>query len=626
MTLNERIAQYLAACPPAISGQNGSGQTYFVACQLTHGFGLGESEALSYMQLYNQRCSPPWSEKEIEHKVRDAAASSKHEKARGHLIAGSTGTFNHTDLVWRPPPKVVVPTKSKTKSPQDMADWWTSGARISDDQMRGQSPMAIPDLPADQSKLIISSLYSEKECVNIVCAYIEEAKKAKPVGSGKTLPRDQWIAWITEKGTPQADAGAWMRPNPCSPTGSGNHGAITDADVTDFRFLLVESDSIAIASQLAFFAKIRLPVSAILLSGGGSAHAWIKIGASNLRDYKSTATKILELLKPFGFDPANSNASRLSRLAGAKRKIGSSGDGLQKLVWLNPNAIALTESALIEFEESLLFPAIEEKPLLAIAREAIERYEYMWQNQGKLGVPTGIPALDEISGGWKPSQTIVVAGSTGGGKTTVALHMIDTALRAGTGVLLFSLEMDKEEIFDLILSNRCGIDRNKFNNGRFGDNDFIAMRNSMGIIRDLPLYIEDSALSAVEQIRIRVVQLKAAGKIGLVVVDYLQFVNPGIVTRENREQQVAQISHALRAMARETKLPFIILSQLNDEGKLRESRVIAHNANIVMIVEATEDVVIAKIIKGRGIPCGEYSLDFERRFARLVPKKAPLFP
>jgi replicative DNA helicase len=184
--------------------------------------------------------------------------------------------------------------------------------------------------------------------------------------------------------------------------------------------------------------------------------------------------------------------------------------------------------------------------------------------------------------------------------------------------------MDRDEIFDLLVSERTGVNRNKFNTGKFSDYDVKLMTDQFGTISNLPLYIEDSALSGVEQIQDRVWQLKTDSKIGLVVVDYIQFVNPGL-TRENREQQIAGISHGLRSLARETQLPMIVLSQLNDEGKLRESRVIAHNANVVMMVEIQPGGRFrVSVTKGRGIPCGDYFLTFDALFARLIPDPVSL--
>lgn len=549
-------------------------------------------------------------------------AESKHPTptAPGFNNVNGNGTGNGTGNGYARNAQNVKTSSAPKKTPMEMVDWWTSGARVTVEKMAAQSPAQIPDSLKESSKLALASLYSDTDHLNIVCKYTLRDGKANPQGGGKILLRDAWLEWFDREGPPHSDAGAWFRINPCNATGSGKDGAPTDADVTSFRFLLVESDTLPIPSQLAFYARLKLPVAAVVLSAGGSAHAWIKLDAIDLETYKATTSKILAALKPFGFDPSNSNASRLSRLPGAERKIGASDDGLQRLIWLNPNATPLNEDGFKAFNESLEFPAIEERPLLAIAQAAINRYEAMRLNAGKLGVPTGIPQLDAVCGGWKPGHTIVISATTGGGKSTMALHMVDAALTAGYGVALFSLEMDKEEVFDLIMANRCSVDRNKFNTGYFSDHDIGFMAKGLPAITNLPLYIEDSALSSADQIRVRVMQLKSAGKIGLVVVDYIQFVNPGL-TRENREQQIAGISHSLRALARETKIPFLILSQLNDDGKLRESRVIAHNANIVMNVEIKKDEVSVKIVKGRGIPQGEYKLQFLRRLARLLPDK-----
>jgi KaiC/GvpD/RAD55 family RecA-like ATPase len=508
------------------------------------------------------------------------------------------------------------------KTPLEHADWWLTGARLTESKMVAKSPVKLPDGNVDRARLALGLLYQENEHLNIVCKYLldaKDSKKANPYGGGKTQTREQWIEWFVTQGVPASDAGAWFRINPCAPKGSGKDGAVTDADVVAWRYMLVESDSLPMDAQLALYSRLRLPVAAVVSSAGKSVHAWIKLDSPSLEVYKKTAKRVVELLKPFGIDQANTNCSRLSRLPGAKRIIGASNGGLQELLWLNPNTQLLAEDDLMKFERSLKFPAIEEKPLLALARLSLDRYDYMLNNIGKLGVPTGIPEFDDISGGLKDGQTIVVAGETGGGKSTFGLHLACVALDAGYGVGLFSLEMDKEEIFDLMVSRKTDVSRNKFNTGKFSNEDIEQIKCHMPSIVSLPLYIDDSALLTVEDISNRVMQLKADGRIRLVIVDYIQFVAPG-QSRDSREQQVAQVSHGLRALSREAKVPMVILSQLNEEGKLRESRVIAHNANIVMLVEMgeAESSMTVKVVKGRGVPKGEYKLRFDAQFCRLV--------
>lgn len=588
--------------------------------------GNGLSETATFAELRG-KFDLDMSDREIENVVR--WAKDKNPKpSTGHQNGAQwhPGRVNgHSTTIQ--PPQIV-------RTPLEQVEWWTSGDRVELDGLMRSSPVPIPMSANDACKMVLTGLYTEQEWLNIVCDYTMDGEKANPKGAGKTLRRDDWMDWIDNRGVPHSKAGAWLRPNPCSEEGSGAGGAITDADVMAFKYCLLESDSIPIPQQLALFSKLTIPVVSIMLSGGGSVHAWVRIAAVNKDQFKARVDKLFAALKPFGIDQANRNPSRLSRLPMARRTIQASGDGVQKLIWFNPSAPNLTDETLAQFIDGLQFPAIEEKPMQRIARKAAERYEWMMQNVGKLGVPVGIPQFDVEAGGLKPGQTTVVAGQTGGGKSTFGLHIVKSCLESGHGVLLFSLEMDSEEVFDLIMADIADVDRNKFNSGRFDDRDMKALVRKMGDASKMPLWIEDSALSGVEQIRVRTMQLKAANKIGLVVVDYVQFVNPGI-TKESREQQVAKISHELRALARETKLPFVVLSQLNDEGRIRESRVIAHNANIVMVVAIEKiqdqnqqwyDIVKVSIVKGRSVATGDHLLEFDRKMARLIPTpyKSPI--
>lgn len=506
-------------------------------------------------------------------------------------------------------PREVPPAPNRT--PLEQVDWWTHGAAILPESV--VSPVAIP-----AAQDVLGALFKEDDCLNVICRFFEDKGKARPIGPGKTLTVNEWRAFIQAKGVPQSNAGAWVRINPCKPVGSGKDGAITDTDITRFCYVLVESDVLPIPKQLACYLKWRLPIAALILSGGASVHAWVKVDCRDATAYDALARRFLESIKPFGFDESNKNPSRLCRLPGAKRIIGAVDGGEQRLLYLNPACSPLTEESLTAFQQTLAFPCVVERPLQELTEDAISRYEWMLANVGKLGVPSGIPKVDYLSGGWKKGQTIVIAGKTGGGKTTLALHMIVAALRAGHGVALFSLEMDREEIFDLLVASQCKIDRNKFNNGRFTEHDLAGMVKGFDTLSKWPLWIEDSALSNTEQIKARVMQLKAEDRISLVVVDYVQFVNPDW-TRETREQQVAHISHDLRALAREAHLPMIVLSQLNEDGQLRESRVIAHNSNVVMGVDLEGDKCKVTITKGRGIPCGEYVMEFDRIHAKIIP-------
>ena len=147
------------------------------------------------------------------------------------------------------------------------------------------------------------------------------------------------MRWIRDHGTPQSKAGAWIRPNPVKKIGSGKAGAVTDNDVTSYRFTILESDLLPAELALSFWARLPLPVAAIISSGGKSPHAWIKLDSADAADYHSKVDRIYTLLSRFGLCQSNKNESRLSRLPGAQREIGKQGDGAQRLYYLNPDPI-----------------------------------------------------------------------------------------------------------------------------------------------------------------------------------------------------------------------------------------------------------------------------------------------
>jgi regulatory protein RepA len=124
---------------------------------------------------------------------------------------------------------------------------------------------------------------------------------------------------------PRSEAGGWLRMNPLDGLG------VADANVTAFRFALIECDGIPFELQMPLLAKLPLPIAVILGSGGRSLHAWVKIDASNADEFRRDVARMLALLAKLGVDTA-----RLSRLPGVVRRIGADGDGRQRLFYLNP--------------------------------------------------------------------------------------------------------------------------------------------------------------------------------------------------------------------------------------------------------------------------------------------------
>jgi len=185
--------------------------------------------------------------------------------------------------------------------------------------------------------MFMAGCYHAGELINVVTEHSIETDragkdKANPTGYGKTLERDAWMRRIRERGVPQGDGGTWIRMNPVDGEG------IADANVTAFRFALVELDAVPLELQLGLLAKLKLPITAITTSGGRSAHALLKIDAKTESEYRATSGKVLALLAPFGVCQANKNPSRMSRLPGVQRTLGAQGDGRQRLLFFNPDA------------------------------------------------------------------------------------------------------------------------------------------------------------------------------------------------------------------------------------------------------------------------------------------------
>ena len=223
------------------------------------------------------------------------------------------------------------------------AEKWLDEFRCSERDLQHVSPWPPLEDWRFDSLMMLEALYGKEEYINIVTDFALEKKggqqKANPKGSGKTLLRDDWMRSIRDHGTPKSEAGAWIRPNPVKQHGSGHNGAITDADITRHRFCLLESDALPTDLQLSLWARLPLPVAAIITSGGRSAHAWVMLNCSNAEEYRSKVNRIHQLLSRMGICPSNKNASRLSRLPGAQREIGKRGEGAQRLLYCNPEPL-----------------------------------------------------------------------------------------------------------------------------------------------------------------------------------------------------------------------------------------------------------------------------------------------
>lgn len=270
--------------------------------------------------------------------------------------------------------------------------------------------------------------------------------------------------------------------------------------------------------------------------------------------------------------------------------------------------------------------------LKSILAESFERLEEFMKRGNKLrGVPTGFPTLDSRLAGMQDSNLLILAARPGIGKTTLAMNIaLYCAQKEKIPVGIFSLEMSKEELVDRLLVGQADIDAWKLKTGRLSTDDYMKLTESSGELSEAPIYIDDSPGASILEMRTKARKLKVEKGIKLIIVDYLQLVDPG-KRIENRVQEVSFVSQNLKNLARELRIPVLALSQLSravehrGEKKpqladLRESGSIEQDADVVMflyhdseqedLVDPSKRIVKLYIAKHRNGATGEMDLMF----------------
>jgi replicative DNA helicase len=285
-------------------------------------------------------------------------------------------------------------------------------------------------------------------------------------------------------------------------------------------------------------------------------------------------------------------------------------------------------------EESLKGDFVALKNILPQTFEQIEEYA---KREGHVtGVPTGYPDLDSLTAGLQKSDLIIIAGRPSMGKTAFALNIAEyVAVNKSIPVIIFSLEMAKEQLAQRLLCSRARISAHQMRTGRIADHQWTNLSIAVGPLSEAPIYLDDSASLSIMEIRAKARRMKLKYDIGLIILDYLQLVR-GQKNPESRQQEITYISQSLKALARELKVPVVALSQLSRQieqrgakarpqlSDLRESGAIEQDADLVMFIhrEREEDgslSSVAEVIIGkqRNGPTGNISLSFVKDYARF---------
>ena len=263
--------------------------------------------------------------------------------------------------------------------------------------------------------------------------------------------------------------------------------------------------------------------------------------------------------------------------------------------------------------------------------------ELQKRGSGLRGLPTGFSQLDSLLAGMQDSNLIVLAARPGIGKTAFGLNIARAvAVDHKMPTCIFSLEMSKEELVDRLLVRQGMIDAWKLKTGQLSDTDFGSLSEAMGILAEAPLYIDDTPGLTVTELRTKARRLQVDKGIKFIIVDYLQLMHG--MSRDNRVQEVSEISQGLKNLARELHIPVMAAAQLNRQmesrgGKprlsdLRESGSIEQDADVVMFLhredEDIKEMVTVSIEKHRNGPTGQFNVYFNGKQISFfdVEKKA----
>ena len=280
-----------------------------------------------------------------------------------------------------------------------------------------------------------------------------------------------------------------------------------------------------------------------------------------------------------------------------------------------------------------------------LVHQAIKRIEELSKQEGGIsGLPSGFREIDKCTAGWQGSDLVVIAARPGMGKTAFVLNVAENvAIKQGITTAIFSLEMSNVQLVNRMLSLESTVDADKLRKGRLDSSDWGKLIEGADSIAKSHLIIDDTPGISISELRSKCRKYKMENDLGLVIIDYLQLMSGSGRRSDNRQQEISDISRALKALARELNVPVVTLSQLSRAveqrpdhrpmlSDLRESGAIEQDADVVMFLyrddyynKDTDIKGIAEIIiaKQRNGPIGTVKMAWipeQTRFADLLDR------
>ena len=300
--------------------------------------------------------------------------------------------------------------------------------------------------------------------------------------------------------------------------------------------------------------------------------------------------------------------------------------------------------SVVDIAEKKIFNIAENRtskdfePLSDVLERGFLQIEKLFNNKGEItGVGSGFTDLDSMTSGFQSGDMILIAARPSMGKTTFALNIAEhAALREHKSVVIFSLEMSKEQLAYKLLCSEANVDMLKLRTGALEDSDWENIARATGPLSKAKVYIDDTAGVTVMEMRSKCRRLKLEYGIDLIVIDYLQLMSGGSGT-DNRQQEVSEISRSIKALAKEMECPVIALSQLSRAPEqradhrpmlsdLRESGSIEQDADLVTFLyrdeyynKETEDKNIGECIiaKQRNGPVGTVKMAWLGQYSKF---------
>lgn len=304
--------------------------------------------------------------------------------------------------------------------------------------------------------------------------------------------------------------------------------------------------------------------------------------------------------------------------------------------------------SIMEYTEKRIFDLLDKKsgeefvPIQDVVLNVINKIELAAKHKGNVtGIATGFYDLDYKTSGLQNSDLILIAARPSMGKTAFALNLAEyIAIRNKIPTVIFSLEMSKDQLVSRLLSMESRVDSQLIRSGNLEAADWEKIIESAGVISEAPLIIDDTPAITVAELRSKCRKYKLENQIGLVMIDYLQLMSGGKKNTESRQQEISDISRALKALARELDLPIIAISQLSRAceirtdhrpilSDLRESGAIEQDADVVMFLyrddyynkdSEKKNITEVNIAKQRNGPIGTVELVWLPNYTKFANK------